>query len=114
MEWIVWLRAISALALVALLLLALYWGLRLLSQGRLVSMGRTRLVSVVESTFVGQNVSVHLMKVAGRYLLVGASSGHVGLISELSPEEVEPLIESQRQALSLQTARLAAVFRRKR
>ena len=114
MEWMVWLRAISALALVALLLWGLYWGIRFLSHGRLLALGRSRLVSVVESTFLAQNTSVHVIKIGARYYLVGASSGHVGLICEIPTEEVEPFIESQRRALSLQAARIGGLFRWRR
>jgi flagellar biogenesis protein FliO len=114
MEWMVWLRAISALALIALLLWGLYWGVRFVSHGRLLTLGRNRLVSVVESTFLAQNTSVHVMKIGTRYYLVGASSGHVALICEIPRDEVEPFIESQRQALSLQAARIGGLFKRRR
>ena len=113
MELTVWLRAVSALAFVGLLLMALYWALRMLSQGRLLTIGRSKLVSVIESTVLGQHVSVHVVKMGSRYLLLGASSGHVSLIAEMPPEEVEPFIEAQRQSLSLQTARLTAVFKKR-
>ncbi|MBV8074328.1 MAG: flagellar biosynthetic protein FliO [Candidatus Eremiobacteraeota bacterium] len=114
MEWTLWIRALSALALVALLLYGLYWAARFLSQGRLATLGRSRLVVVVESTFLAQNTSVHVVKVGARYYLVGASHGHVALISELSAAEVEGHMELQRQALSAQTARLGALFGRRR
>lgn len=111
----VWLRAVSALALVAFLLLGLYYVVRFLSQGRLVTLGRSRLISVVESTFLAQNTSIHVVKLGGRYFLIGASSGgHVSLISEISPEEVEPFLEARRRSLELQTARLGTMFKRKR
>jgi len=114
MEWLVWLRAISALALVALLLLGLYWAVRFLAQGRLLALGRSKLVNVIESTFLAQNTSVHVVRIARRYFLVGASSGHVSLISEIPADEVEPFVDEQRQAIDLQTARLTAMFKRRR
>jgi flagellar biogenesis protein FliO len=114
LELSVWIRAITALALVALLLYGMFWILRFLSQGRLAAIGRSRLISVVESTFLSQNTAVHVVKIARRYYLVGASHGHVALISELPAEEVEPFIEAQRQAVQLQTARIGALFKRRR
>lgn len=114
MEWTVYIRAATALALVALLLYGLFWAVRLLSQGRLLALTRSRLVVVVESTFLSQNTSVHVVKIARRYYLVGASNGHVALISELPTEEIDPYVESQKQALQLQTARIGALFKRRR
>lgn len=114
MEWTVWLRAISALALVALLLYGLFWATRFVSAGRLLALGRSRLVVVIESTVLSQNTSVHVVRIGRRYYLVGAGSGHVSLISELSAEEIEPFVESQRQTIQAQTARIGALFKRRR
>lgn len=114
MEWTLWLRAITALALVALLLYGLFWAVRLLSQGRLLALGQSRLVVVVESAMLSQNASVHVVKIGRRYYLVGAASGHVALVSDLPAEEVEPYLESQRAAVQLQTAKLGALFRRRK
>jgi flagellar biogenesis protein FliO len=114
MELTVWIRAITALALVALLLYGMFWLLRLLSQGRLLTLGRSRLTVVVESTFLSQNTAVHVVKVANRFYLVGASNGHVALITELPAQEIEPFVESQRQAVAVQSERLTALFKRRK
>jgi flagellar biogenesis protein FliO len=114
MELSVWIRAITALALVALLLYGMFWVLRLLSQGRLLALGRSRLAVVIESTFLSQNTAVHVVKVARRYYLVGASHGHVALITELPADEVEPYVESQRQAAVAQSERITALFKRRK
>jgi len=114
MELAVWIRAVTALAVVALLLYGLFWGVRLLSQGRFLALGRSRLAVVVESTFLSQNTAVHVVKVARRYYLVGASHGHVALITELPAEEVDPYIETQRQTVALQSQRLSAMFKRRK
>ena len=114
MEWTVWLRAIGALALVALLLYLLYWVARFISQGRVVTLGRSRLVSVIESCFLSQNTSVHVVKIGGKYYMVGASAGHVSLISEIPASEVEPFVEAQRQAMAVQTQRLGTLFKWRR
>ena len=114
MEWTVYVRAATALALVALLLYGMFWVLRLMSQGRFAALTRSRLVVVVESTVLSQNTSVHVVKIARRYFLVGASNGQVALISELPSDDIEPYVESQKQALQLQTARIGALFKKRR
>jgi flagellar biogenesis protein FliO len=114
MELTVWIRAITALALAALLLYGMFWVLRLLSQGRLLALGRSRLAVVIESTFLSQNTAVHVVKVAQRYYLVGASNGHVALITELPASELEPYVEAQRQVAAVQSERITALFKRRK
>jgi flagellar biogenesis protein FliO len=94
------LRAISALALVALLLVALIYVVRTLSRGRLVVASSRRLVSVVESTFLAQHVTVHVIKVADRYFLVGGGSAGVSKIEEIPAESVTPWLDEQKRVLA--------------
>jgi flagellar biogenesis protein FliO len=94
------LRAISALALVALLLVALIYIVRTLSRGRLVVASSRRLVSVVESTFLAQHVTVHVIKVADRYFLVGGGSAGVSKIEEIPAESVTPWLDEQKRVLA--------------
>jgi flagellar biogenesis protein FliO len=91
--------ALWALAVVALLLFLLTWGVRLLNRGRIVSSTGKRLVSVVESTFLAQNVTVHVVKVGDRYYFVGGGSAGVTHIADVDADVVEPYIETQRKAL---------------
>ena len=108
------LRTIYALAMVGLLLLGLWWIVRSLRRGRIVLGADRRLVSVVDSTFLAQNTSLHVVKVADRYYLVGGGAGHVALISEVPADAVVPWIESHRVALNAQTEPVAALLRRLR
>ena len=104
-----------ALALVALLLLGLTFGARWLNRGRLVAATRTRLVTVIESTYLAQHVTVHVVKVGDRYYLVGGGSAGVTHIADVPPEAVEPYLETQRKALGEQRdamLRLMQRFRR--
>ena len=94
--------AVWAFAVVALLLVALTYAVRLLGRGRLVASTGKRLVSVVESTFVAQNVTLHVVKVGDRYYLVGGGSAGVTHIADVDPAVAEPYIETQRKALSEQ------------
>jgi len=93
-------RVITAFALVALLLVGLTYVVRQLSRGRLVVASSRRLVSVVESTFLAQNVTVHVIKVADRYYLVGGGSAGVSKIEEVPAESVTPWLDEQRRALT--------------
>ena len=60
-----------ALVLVALVLVAMMYIARALQRGRPVAASGRRLISTVESTMLAQNVTVHVVKVAGRYYVVG-------------------------------------------
>lgn len=94
--------AIWAFAVVALLLFVLTYGVRLLNRGRIVSSTGKRLVSVVESTFLAQHVTLHVVKVGDRYYLVGGGSAGVTHIADVDSAVVEPYIETQRKALGEQ------------
>ncbi|SRR5260370_10062172 len=93
---------IWAFAVVALLLVVLTYGVRLLNRGRIVAASGKRLVSVVESTFLAQNVTLHVVKVGDRYYLVGGGSAGVTHIADVESDVVEPYIETQRKALGEQ------------
>ncbi|MHB8140817.1 MAG: flagellar biosynthetic protein FliO [Vulcanimicrobiaceae bacterium] len=95
-----WLHYLSALLVVALMLLGLYVIVRSLARGRIMLAANRRLVNVVESTFVAPQTSVHVVKVAGRYFLVGGGNGKLSLLAELPAAEVEPWLEAQRRALA--------------
>jgi flagellar biogenesis protein FliO len=108
-------RALWAFAVVALLLVGLTYLVRSLNRGRLVAATGRRLVTVVESTVLAQNVSVHVIKVGDRYYLVGGGSAGVTHIADVSPDVVDPYIETQRKALGEQrdaVLRLLQRFRR--
>ena len=89
--------------------------MRSLNRGRLVAATGRRLVTVVESTVLAQNVAVHVVKVGDRYYLVGGGSAGVTHIADVPPDTVEPYIETQRKALGEQrdaVLRLLQRFRR--
>ena len=97
-----------ALAVVALLLFGLYSIVRALGRGRILSATDRRLVSVVESTFVSQNTTLHVMKIGAKFYAVGGGSGHLSLLCEIPAEEVTPWLDSQRKLLGAQTQPLTA------
>jgi flagellar biogenesis protein FliO len=101
-----------ALALVALLLLGMTYGVRLLNRGRIVAASGKRLVTVVESTFLAQNVTLHVVKVGDRYYLVGGGSAGVTHIADVDADVVEPYIEAQRKALGDQREAVVRLMQR--
>lgn len=73
------LRSLAALVIVGVLLAALVWGLRRVTEAR-----RGRQVLSVESALsLGDKRSLVIVAVEGRRLLVGVSPGGVSLVTEL-------------------------------
>ena len=96
------LQAIWAFAVVAVLLVGLTYAVRMLNRGRIVAASGRRLVTVVESTFLAQNTTLHVVKVGDRYYLVGGGSAGVTHIADVPSDVVDPYIETQRKALGEQ------------
>jgi flagellar biogenesis protein FliO len=100
-----------ALLVVALMLFVLYAAIRALGRRRLLACADQRLVTVVETTPLTQNATVHVVKVAGCYYLVGAGNGHVQTLAAVPPEQVENWMDHQRTVLARQTRSLADIGR---
>ncbi len=105
---------ILALLVVALMLFGLYTVVRALGRGRLVTSTDKRLVTVVESTFLAQNTTLHVVKVGERFYLLGGGSGHVASLAEVPAEQVEPWIGQQRQLFATQTQSLTGLLKQLR
>lgn len=105
---------ILALVIVGLMLGGLYLVVRFLGRGRLLNATGKRLVSVVESTYLSQNTTLHVVKVAGIYYLVGGGAGHVTTLVQIPPEQVEPWLAEQRTLFAAQTQSVANVLARLR
>ncbi len=106
------LKIIWAFALVALLLYGMVLITRAMQRGRIVAATGKRLISTIESTALAQHVTVHVVRVADKYFLVGGGSAGVSLLAELPPGEVEPYIAQQRAALVAQRDTLLRPFTR--
>ncbi len=76
--------------------------MRALNRGRIVAATGRRLITVVESTFLSQNTTVHVVKVGDRYYLIGGGSAGVTHIADVPSDVVDPYIETQRKALGEQ------------
>jgi flagellar biogenesis protein FliO len=84
-----WLSDLLALAVVGLMLIGLYAILRGVIRARTLAAVDRRLVTVLESTLLSQQIAVHVIKVGARYLLVGGGNGAVSTLAELPPQDVE-------------------------
>lgn len=100
-----------ALLVVALLLLGLYTLVRVLGRGRILASADRRLISVVESTALSPNTSLHVVKVGTKFYAVGGGSGHLNLLCEVPEQEVTPWLESQRKLFNTQTQSLDGVLK---
>jgi flagellar biogenesis protein FliO len=105
-------QVVWALALVTILLLGMVYVARSLQRGRVVASAGKRLVTTVESTVLAQNVAVHVVKVAGKYYLVGGGPAGVALLAELESDDIEPYIAAQRSAVEAQRETLMRPFTR--
>jgi flagellar biogenesis protein FliO len=114
MELVLILRAIQALAIVGLLLLTFWWIARVLGRGRLIVAADKRLVSVVESTYLSQHTTLHIVKIGDKYYAVGGGAGHLAMLGEVPAESVTPWIESHRRVLGEQAATITAFLGRLR
>jgi flagellar biogenesis protein FliO len=92
-------KVVWAFALVALLLAALTYVVRLLSRGRLIVAANRKLVTVVESTFVAQNVTLHVVKVGDRFYLLGGGSAGLTKIDEVPAELAQGWLDEQKRSL---------------
>jgi flagellar biogenesis protein FliO len=93
------LRVVSAFALVALLLVGMTYVVRALSRGRLIVAANRKLVTVIESTFVAQNVTLHVVKVGDRFYLLGGGSGGITKIDEVPAELAQHWLDEQKRSL---------------
>ena len=105
---------ILALAVVGLMLFGLYSVVRALGRGRLVTSTDRRLVTVVESTFLAQNTTLHVVKAGDRYFLVGGGSGHVSTLAEMPAEQVDPWLREQRDLFTAQTQTISGFLKQLR
>jgi flagellar biogenesis protein FliO len=106
-----WVRYALDMVVVALILGGLYAVARGLSRGRVLLSAQRRLVTVLESTMLSQHSSVHVVKVGGRYFLIGAANGHVASLGELPSDEIESWMTEQRAFHADRTRSLSDAFK---
>ncbi|MGD0474075.1 MAG: flagellar biosynthetic protein FliO [Candidatus Velthaea sp.] len=93
------LRVVCAFGLVAILLVGLTYVVRALSRGRLIVSANRKLVTVVESTLVAQNVTLHVVKVGDRFYLLGGGSAGLTKIDDVPADLAQHWLDEQKRTL---------------
>lgn len=88
-------RMLGALAVIALVLFALQFVARAGLRQRLMTGGERRLLTVLETTFLPNASSMHVVKVADRYMVVGRSGGHIATLGEIPAETIDAWLAAQ-------------------
>jgi flagellar biogenesis protein FliO len=88
-------RMVGAFAVLALVLFAFQFAARAGLRHQLAAGGRRRLVTVLESTFLPNGASLHVVKIADKYALVGRSAGAVSSLGEIPPESIDAWLAAQ-------------------
>jgi flagellar biogenesis protein FliO len=83
-----WAGYLVKLAILALILGALYLAGRKLRQGRLF-VGTDRRVRVLETTMLSPHAAVYLLEVGTRYFLIGSSHAGVSKLAEVAAAELK-------------------------
>jgi flagellar biogenesis protein FliO len=91
-----WPLYIEKLAIVALVLAALYLAARRLRQTRLFAPSG-RVLNVLESTMLSQHAALHVVSVGSRCFLIGSAAGGVTRLAELASFG-EPVLSEARSA----------------
>jgi flagellar biogenesis protein FliO len=107
-------RSLYALLVIGVLLGGLWYFSRLQGRSRITGGPGKRLITVLETAFLSQHTTVHVVKVGSRYLLVGGGSQSPALLAELSEAEVQPWLDEQRRILTDQTVTLGDILKRLR
>jgi flagellar biogenesis protein FliO len=89
MPWSFWEAYALKLAILALVLTALYALARRVKGVRFFARGVDRHVTVIESTMLSQHAGVYLLRVGRRYLLIGGGNAGLFKLAEFSPGELE-------------------------
>ncbi len=82
-----WVSYLVRLAVVALVLIALYFTARRLRQTRLFARSGCSL-GLLESMMLSQHAALHVVRVGTRYFLIGTATGAVTALAEIEEAEV--------------------------
>lgn len=81
-------RLIAACVVVALVLVALQVVARTSLRARATATPGGRLIAVLETTLLPNAASLHVVRVAEKYYVIGRSGAHIAALGEIAPESV--------------------------
>jgi flagellar biogenesis protein FliO len=87
MPWSFWAGYFEKLAILALVLVAIYLVGRKLRQSRLFAPAGRR-VRLLESVMLSQHAALYVVRVGTRHFLIGSTAGGVSALAELGEAEV--------------------------
>jgi flagellar biogenesis protein FliO len=97
-DWALALRFACAVAIIAL---GLYGFVLYAKHGGLMAggtLGRSRLVEVIETTPLARADSLHVVKVADEYFMIGRTDGGIALLHEIPKERVESVLLARKSS----------------
>ena len=106
----IWLNYAFVLLVVGLMLLGLYALARGLGRARMLVGVQHKLVSVIDSTALGPQTTLFVVKAGERFLLVGGGAGHLATLAEIPGDEVSGWMEHQKALYEAQGAGLRRLF----
>ncbi len=83
-----WAGYVEKLAIVALLLAALYFAAAVVRRTRFFARPGRR-VALLESLALSQHAALYVVRAGPRYFLIGSTSGGLSTLAELAPSDVE-------------------------
>jgi flagellar biosynthetic protein FliO len=86
-------KLLAALAVVVAGIYGFLYLLRKMMGSKLSSNRNSRLIEVLETTYIAQKKSVSLIRFSDRSILVGISDGNITPLAELNPEETTRAME---------------------
>ena len=92
-------RMLGAFAVIAVVLFALQLLIRTNLRQRRIG-GDRRLISVLETTLLPNAASLHVVKIAERYVLIGRSGGHIAMLSDIPQANMEAWLAAKPPASS--------------
>lgn len=81
-------RLIAACVVVALVLVVLQVGARATLRARASATPGGRLIAVLETTLLPNAASLHVVRVAEKYYVIGRSGAHITTLGEVEPQSV--------------------------
>jgi flagellar biogenesis protein FliO len=96
MEWSLLSSVVKLIIAVPIILVVIYIVLKLINKYSYKAHGKH--IEIIEKVGVQQKSSIHIAKVCGTYMLIGATEDKVDLLKELNEEEVETLLKEEAEA----------------